>query len=228
MSKPNHILSCFIDESGDFGPYEAHSPYYYVTFVLHDQNSDLTNMINGLNQRMSNEGIASHAIHTGPLIRRENHYEFESLTERRHLFNILYFFAIRLPIKYFCIRVNNQSSEGKTVLIDSINKELSRKIDIHMDYWKQFEQINIYYDNGQTELTKIITAVFHSKFPKVSIRKVSPVDYKLFQVADLICTMESIHNKEVYNQMSHSESVFFGGRQKFKKDYYRKLTAKRM
>lgn len=115
MSKPNHILSCFIDESGDFGPYEAHSPYYYVTFVLHDQNSDLTNMINGLNQRMSNEGIANHAIHTGPLIRRENHYEFESLTEY-----------------------------------------------------------------------------------------------------------------EVNNQMSHSELVFFGGHQKFKKDYYRKLTAKRM
>ena len=24
------ILSCFIDESGDFGPYDFRSPYYYV------------------------------------------------------------------------------------------------------------------------------------------------------------------------------------------------------
>ena len=34
-------LSCFIDESGDFGPYEPHSPYYVVSVVLHDQNPNL-------------------------------------------------------------------------------------------------------------------------------------------------------------------------------------------
>ena len=31
------IMSIFIDESGDFGPYEQHSPYYQVAMVLHDQ-----------------------------------------------------------------------------------------------------------------------------------------------------------------------------------------------
>ena len=30
-------LSVFVDESGDFGPFEAHSPYYLVSLVLHDQ-----------------------------------------------------------------------------------------------------------------------------------------------------------------------------------------------
>ena len=30
-------LSIFIDESGDFGPYAKHSPYYLVTMVFHDQ-----------------------------------------------------------------------------------------------------------------------------------------------------------------------------------------------
>ena len=28
------ILSIFIDESGDFGPYEQHSPYYQVEFIV--------------------------------------------------------------------------------------------------------------------------------------------------------------------------------------------------
>jgi len=32
------ILSVFIDESGDFGPYEPHAPYYLVAMVLHNQN----------------------------------------------------------------------------------------------------------------------------------------------------------------------------------------------
>lgn len=30
-------ISVFVDESGDFGEYEKHSPYYIVTMVFHDQ-----------------------------------------------------------------------------------------------------------------------------------------------------------------------------------------------
>lgn len=36
------VLSVFIDESGDFGPYEAHSPYYLVAMVLHNQDIDIS------------------------------------------------------------------------------------------------------------------------------------------------------------------------------------------
>lgn len=28
-----NILSVFIDESGDFGPYEIHAPYYLVSMI---------------------------------------------------------------------------------------------------------------------------------------------------------------------------------------------------
>ena len=31
------ILSCFIDEAGDFGEYDFHSPYYIVSVVTHDR-----------------------------------------------------------------------------------------------------------------------------------------------------------------------------------------------
>jgi len=34
-------LSVFVDESGDFGPSEYHSPYYIVTLVFHDQSADI-------------------------------------------------------------------------------------------------------------------------------------------------------------------------------------------
>lgn len=30
-------LSIFIDESGDFGDYDYHSPYYIISMVYHDQ-----------------------------------------------------------------------------------------------------------------------------------------------------------------------------------------------
>jgi len=29
------ILSCFVDETGDFGEFDSHCPYYMVSVVLH-------------------------------------------------------------------------------------------------------------------------------------------------------------------------------------------------
>ena len=36
-------LSIFVDESGDWGEYRHHSPYYIITFVFHDQDIDISN-----------------------------------------------------------------------------------------------------------------------------------------------------------------------------------------
>ena len=41
----NKILSVFIDESGDFGPYDSHAPYYLVSMVLHNQSISLSENI---------------------------------------------------------------------------------------------------------------------------------------------------------------------------------------
>ena len=71
----NKILSVFIDESGDFGKYDPKSPYYYVSMVLHDQSVDISSEIDRLEQRVTNFGFPHHAIHVGPIIRREKQYE---------------------------------------------------------------------------------------------------------------------------------------------------------
>ena len=36
------VLSVFVDESGDFGEYEKHAPYYIVSMVFHDQSIDIS------------------------------------------------------------------------------------------------------------------------------------------------------------------------------------------
>ena len=38
-------LSVFVDESGDFGQYDYHSPYYILSFVFHDQEADITSAL---------------------------------------------------------------------------------------------------------------------------------------------------------------------------------------
>ena len=51
------VLSVFIDESGDFGQYKPHSPFYIVTLVFHDQSVDISANINHLDSRLYQEGL---------------------------------------------------------------------------------------------------------------------------------------------------------------------------
>ena len=48
----------------------------------------------------------------------------------------------------------------------------------------------LYYDNGQIEVARILSSVFNALLENVEFRRVIPADYRLFQVADLICTLK--------------------------------------
>lgn len=68
------ILSCFVDESGDFGEFSKHSPYYIITMILHDQNNSIEDKVHKLDAELSDLGFNNHVVHTEPLIRREEDY----------------------------------------------------------------------------------------------------------------------------------------------------------
>ncbi|MCD7763151.1 MAG: hypothetical protein LUI14_08105 [Lachnospiraceae bacterium] len=89
-------LSVFIDESGDFGPYETHAPYYLVSMVLHDQSIDISGNISAFESHLRNLGYTEHAVHTGPLIRRESVYKNDLVENRKQLFNALFNFSRKL------------------------------------------------------------------------------------------------------------------------------------
>ena len=63
-------LSIFIDESGDFGEYDHHSPFYIITMIFHNQEDDIQHLINMLNQELSYLDLTDCCIHTGPIIRK--------------------------------------------------------------------------------------------------------------------------------------------------------------
>lgn len=46
-------LSVFIDESGDFGEYSPHSPYYIITMVFHNQDASINEALAHLEQELS-------------------------------------------------------------------------------------------------------------------------------------------------------------------------------
>ena len=94
-------LSIFVDESGDFGPYNPKSPYYIVTLIIHDQSKDISKQVQSLNDKIQSLGFNNDfVIHTAPLIRREEIFANESPNKRRSLFISLFFFVLKSPISY--------------------------------------------------------------------------------------------------------------------------------
>ena len=53
-----------------------------------------------------------------------------------------------------------------------------------------------------------------------------PTNYKLFQVADFICTMELVNLKIENNVFSNSELTFFGNMRDLKQNYLKALKKK--
>lgn len=64
-------LSIFVDESGDFGEYDYHSPYYIIVMVFHNQNENIRPAIIKLNRELSYLNLDNLCIHTGPLFARK-------------------------------------------------------------------------------------------------------------------------------------------------------------
>ena len=213
-------LSVFVDESGDFGEYEKHAPYYIVTMVFHDQAIDISKDIDILNNslkliRYGNE----QAIHTEPLIRREKTYRYFQPNERRAIFSKLYYFTLNCSIKYKSFVFHKCKYENKLKLEARIAKELSQFIRDNLSFFQEYEKVILYYDNGQHELNRILNTVLATQLNNYDIRKVRPSDYRLFQVADLICNLELLKIKTESGQLSNSEERIFHSKRELKRDF---------
>ena len=145
---PGKILSIFIDESGDFGKFEPHSTRYIVGLVFHDQSDDIRVNINNFDEHLRNLGYSHHAVHTGPLIRREQYYINDHVETRKRLFSSLFTCARKLPIQYACVDVNKKECQNEVELIARISRQLGDIIENHSLFFASFDYVQIYYDNG--------------------------------------------------------------------------------
>ena len=98
----------------------------------------------------------------------------------------------------------------------------------HYDFFAGFDRITVYYDNGQSELSTILNAVFSIQFSNVEFRKAEPQKYRLLQAADFICTMELLRIKKNEKRLSRSEEQFFYKPQELKKTFLKSLEKKRL
>lgn len=220
-------LSIFVDESRDFGEYSYHSPYYIIAMVFHDQNDDISQSIKKFNSELALLGFDSqHCIHNGPIIRREAPYEYLDIKERRHIFNKMVAFTRQLNISFKCFHIEKKHISDSIEASGKLSKQLSAFIRENYNDFLAYDIIKVYYDNGQVELTRILSSVLSVLLPQVEFRKVLPSEYRLFQVADLICTLELIRLKMDSKTISRHELAFWGKESDFRKNYLKRVYQK--
>lgn len=226
-------LSIFVDESGDFGPVQRHSPFYILSIVLHDQSNDITQHLNKIHEALAARGLPeNHAIHTGPLIRREQDYRMLAMRDRRSIFRVLADFVRTCPVQHQSLAFNKREIDDADQLVSAMSRELGRLIRNNYDYFNSWDRVVIYYDNGQKEITNLVNSVFNAHLSNVEVRKVIPSDYSLFQAADLCCTLTLLKRKIETVGLSSSERDFFSteeysAERALKKGYFKTMDRKR-
>ncbi len=135
-------------------------------------------------------------------------------------------FIRHINFSYKTIFIEKNHIEDSVEAIGKLSKQLSNFIRNNANLFYGYETVKIYYDNGQVEVTRILSSVFNVLLENVEFRKVIPSQYRLFQVADLICTLKLAELKLLRNSLSNSERKFFKDNRTFKKNYLKPLLNK--
>lgn len=110
-----------------------------------------------------------------------------------------------------------------------LKRELEDFLSEHRSDVESLGKVKVYYDCGQSPITNLLYQTFASELncPVVFAQGVRPENYKLFQLADLICTLHLLELKLRYGErMTRSEFKFFGSPRMFERNVLRKIKPK--
>ena len=216
-------FSIFVDESGSFDSLTVPSRFYIVSFVIHEQSADLTRLIAELDACLAYLGHPGICIHTGPLIRREEIFRLMDVHERQQIFFRLLAFALHAPITHHSFVIDKRYSSTPTAMEKSLRDQISAFLANPDNGLPSDARMKIYYDNGQPQVSRILKVAF-SETRALFVGNVSPSSYRLFQVADLVCSAELLNLKLREGiPLTKSEQYFFPQPRVLKKNVLRPL-----
>ena len=76
--------------------------------------------------------------------------------------------------------------------MERMGRDISSAMVEHLDFFQSFDDVKVYYDNGQDIVKQALDRSVGKVFSKGVVRrcKTSMTDYRLEQVADCLCTIE--------------------------------------
>lgn len=223
-------ISVFVDESGSFDPLASSSQFYIVCMVFHDQDKSIATDVASFNKELRGIGLDdTQAVHAGPLIRWEEPYRHLRRQDRRIVFGKLLAFMRRAEITYRCFAVDKRFVSDVKTLHDRLLQQIVTFLVAHATDFNAYDKLKVYYDNGQSSVREILKDAFALFSSKIDfVENVTPEKYKLFQVADMMATLELVRLKlETDGRISDAEKDFFLTIQNLKKNYL-KPTARKL
>ena len=214
-------IDIFIDESGDFGPYDPRCPFYIVTMVFHESNDSLFAQIGELEYRLSLLGLEEHCIHTNPAIRGEGEYFGMDVVIRRKALSCFSAFVRKSLLRFKVFFVLKHEGDTELVVLERLRQTMDVFMAENFDRLRSYDDIMVAYDKGQLQLSKLISDLFRQRFPGVRLTKMLPIHSRIFQFADFVCTIKkiSLHLDQV-GTLARAEERFFGGIANFRKSWY--------
>lgn len=152
-----------------------------------------------------------------------------SMEDRKKIFQSIFMFTLSLPIKIksFCYE-KKQFNDDLYKMHGKISREVYNFLIENYNFFDSFENIIIYYDNGQSLITKILNSSFAISGLNYEFKKeVVPGSYRLFQVADFVSTVKLMEIKMINNELSHSEQKFVDSKH-LKKNYIKAINKKKI
>ena len=171
------------------------------------------------------------ASHAGPLIRKEKMFASFRREWRAKVFKLLFDFARHVDFKYHCLCVDKKYISSTLHIISNLQTEMSVFLVSFEAQLDQFDRIKVYYDCGQSPITNLLHKTFTADISdKVELaQNVKPQNYKLLQVADLLCTTSLIERRLINGERkTESEYAFFGDPRLFKRKILKYLKRNEM
>ena len=202
-------LNIFVDETGEFGFNKGSSDLYGVSFTFHEQKDDIILELNKLNDRLNRLGYTK-MIHMADLVMKRGDYKNYSIKTRKSIFDAIYEFSKRIPIKYNTIIIDKKYTDSNIILKQKLSIEINKMIKEHEKYFKKFDKIVMYYDNGQEILGTILESIFLQFDGFEHKVNFNHEEKRLFQVSDMLTFIDKYDYKYQNKiNISKGEKYFF-------------------
>lgn len=202
-------LNIFIDETGEFGFGKGASELYGVSFTFHEHCDDIMPELMNLNERLKRIGYTN-MIHMADLIMKREDYKNFDIDKRKSIFNAIYNFSRKIPVKYQTIIIDKKYTDNSRVLRQQLSIEINKMIKENEAYFEKFDKIVMYYDNGQETLGTILDSIF-LRFDGFEHRvEFDHKEKRLFQVSDMLTYIDKYDYKYKNKmQFTRGEKYFF-------------------
>ena len=138
-------------------------------------------------------------------------------------------FYRKAELSYHCFTVDKKFVSSESQIVDRLKTDIKAFLEGLRLSSENSQPLKVYYDCGQTPITNMLKEAMTSVYGNdwEFAQDVKPIKYKLFQVADLICTTTLIEQKIINGlQMTKSEDKFFGGFRNFKRNVLKLIKRK--